>query len=198
MFTQWKALMQQWNFADNTDTYQELEKLYQQKHRHYHTLEHIQVCLQRLALVQDEAEHKKEIELALWFHDAIYQPYQRDNEKLSAAMAVKFLQKNSAEVDAFNRVEKLIMITEHKAQPITQDEKIMTDVDLAVLAADDIEFKNFEENVRNEYYLVPGFLYRSKRKELLTALLKRPTIYYTQYALKEWESKARKNLAAYC
>ncbi len=53
---------------------------YSEPHRKYHTLEHLDACLGNFALVRDQATHPSEVELALWFHDAIYEIPARGNE----------------------------------------------------------------------------------------------------------------------
>ena len=58
---------------------------YQEPHRHYHNGRHILVCLQAyddaaVAIGADDA-----VEMALWFHDAIYTSGASDNEARSVA-----------------------------------------------------------------------------------------------------------------
>ncbi len=68
---------------------------YSEPHRKYHTLEHLDACRRNFALVRDQATHPSEVELALWFHDAIYEIPARGIErragpppsKLSAQLA---------------------------------------------------------------------------------------------------------------
>src|SRR5688500_725542 len=57
---------------------------YAEPHRHYHTLEHVVACLKWLDRFREVAEHPEEVELALWYHDAIYVPGAGDNESRSA------------------------------------------------------------------------------------------------------------------
>ena len=54
---------------------------YSEPHRKYHTLEHLDACRRNFALVRDQATHPSEVELALWFHDAIYEIPARGNER---------------------------------------------------------------------------------------------------------------------
>ena len=68
-----------------------LSALYAQSHRHYHTIAHVQSCLAEFEQycespecpVADElAIHC--VEMALWYHDAVYNPYSAQNEIKSA------------------------------------------------------------------------------------------------------------------
>lgn len=51
--------------------YHSLILRYQEPHRRYHTVQHLLDCLDRVVDLQSIAEHFAELELALWFHDAI-------------------------------------------------------------------------------------------------------------------------------
>ena len=63
---------------------------YSEPHRKYHTLEHLDACLGNFALVRDHATHPSEVELALWFHDAIYEIPARGNERRAGPPPSKF------------------------------------------------------------------------------------------------------------
>src|SRR6185369_8345285 len=60
---------------------------YREPHRHYHTVQHLAECLAQLEPALDLAEQAGEVELALWFHDAVYELTRRDNEARSAEWA---------------------------------------------------------------------------------------------------------------
>src|SRR5687767_6965684 len=93
----WSALMKAFGFASYEETYGLLATAYAEKHRHYHTAQHIQACLRHLDTCASQADASEEIELALWFHDAIYKPLSRWNENKSADWAVRFLSVNDAD-----------------------------------------------------------------------------------------------------
>ncbi len=65
----------------------ELMARYSEPHRHYHTLQHLEECLSLFASLRDLAAHPAELEIALWFHDAIYDVKRDDNEALCAEWA---------------------------------------------------------------------------------------------------------------
>ena len=163
--------------------------------RHYHDLRHLRECLGRWVAWQHLAEHPGEVALALWYHDVVYQPRLGDNELQSAAWAVRAM--NDAHLDsrAAERVHALIMATCHDAPATTPDERLLIDIDLAVLGASPQRFAAYDEDVRQEYGWVPSALYRQKRGEVLARFLQRPRIYETDVAFDELEAQARRNLS---
>lgn len=192
----WFALMAQLGLRENRDQWRALQSAYAEKHRHYHTAEHISACLQHLNIVGHLAEHLMEVELALWFHDAIYKPRSSTNELDSANWCSEFLQSNNVESSVIERIHQLIMITCHNAVPATNDEQLLVDIDLAILGAPEDVYWQFETNVRKEYQWVPGFIFRAKRKEILQGFLDRYRIYHHNYFYDLLERRARENLAA--
>src|SRR5690242_4793748 len=60
---------------------------YAETTRKYHTQQHLSECLSLFAELMSHAEHPAEVEMALWFHDAIYELKRHDNEEQSAALA---------------------------------------------------------------------------------------------------------------
>lgn len=196
----WLELWQQLGVAPNADgtladTFTDLTARYTETHRHYHTAQHIAECLENFDGAHSLCEHRHEVELALWFHDAIYNPRAKDNEAQSADWAVQVMRDAGLASAAQSRVHALIMATVHKALPETQDAQVLVDIDLAILGADAARFEEYEIQVREEYHWVPAFLYRSTRKKILQSFLDRPTIYTTGQFKSHYENQARKNLA---
>ncbi len=191
----WLALMRVLGFPANADTFDALCAAYAQQHRHYHTAEHVQACLYHLDTCARQAERPAEIELALWFHDAIYQPLSNNNEARSAAWCAEFLQANAAAPDVAERLRRLIMATQHDVAPQTRDESLLLDIDLAILGADAAAYAQFEAAVRKEYRIVPMLVYRKKRVAVLNGFLQRTHIYLNQPFQAEREQQARANLA---
>jgi predicted metal-dependent HD superfamily phosphohydrolase len=65
----------------------DLRSRYSAPDRHYHGLHHIEDCLEKFDVCRQEAERPAEIEMAIFFHDAIYDTHAADNELKSAEWA---------------------------------------------------------------------------------------------------------------
>jgi predicted metal-dependent HD superfamily phosphohydrolase len=179
-------LAARWKLPDRS-LYDALVARYREPHRRYHTLEHLEECFTAFDEIAGLAEHPADVELALWFHDAIYDTRRKDNEARSAEWAQS--------ATGNSRVRALIMATRHEAVPNTADEKVLVDVDLWILGAPEKRFDEYELQVREEYGWVPGPIYRRKRREILRGFVARPAIYGTEPFLRRYEAQARANLA---
>ena len=191
----WSRLMEAWGFEPSRETFEALLVAYSEKGRHYHTAEHVSACLRHLDACVAMVEFPKEVEIALWFHDAIYKPLSSNNEKESADWAASFLSEQGATAAEVARVHRLVMVTEHNAPTQTNDEAVLVDIDLSILGADSAIYDIFESGVRKEYRLVPSFLYRKKRAEVLRGFLERQQIYTSGCFSAEVERQAKENLS---
>lgn len=189
----WISLMKAFGFAENKETFSTINKHYSEKHRAYHNVEHISDCLNKLDLITEQIPLRKEIELALWFHDIIYNPYGKENELKSAKIALDFLQKQGSSEELKSMIYNLIMITVHNKEPLNDEEKIIMDIDISILGSEYNEYLKYSKKIRKEYKMVPIILYRKKRKEILSNFLKKDKLYYSDYFC-DLEKNARNNL----
>ncbi len=163
--------------------------------RKYHTLQHLGECLSLFDRCRQLAEQPAEVEMALWFHDAVYDVKGKDNEARSAAWAQAELQAAGVSAAVIERITGHIMATCHAALPVGVDQQLLVDIDLSILGASRPRFLEYEEQVRAEYAWVPGFLFRRKRREILKEFLARQPFYNTPSMREAFESQARDNLA---
>ena len=171
-----------------------LQARYAEPHRKYHTYQHLEACLKHFETVRHTATHPAEIELALWFHDAVYEIRGIGNEAQSADWARDVLQMAGASDEVAARVHALVMATCHNAQPQTSDQEILLDVDLAILGAPASIFDAYEAQVRAEYAAVPETDFRKGRRNILEGFLARNPIFHTPYFNALCELQARANL----
>ncbi len=168
-----------------------LAAYYTESHRAYHNLEHIVNML-------DELDRQHGIDLALvfavWFHDAIYDSKEKNNEERSATVAEVALEEMGLYNHFGDRVTKLILATKHTGVPKSPAEEVIVDLDLAILGKPEKEFDAYQANIRKEYAWVPETDFRAGRSKILQSFLDRPTIYATKLFQEKYEAAARKNL----
>lgn len=179
------------------ETQQKLYAAYQGPNRHYHTLGHLSHMFDELRTATDAGlvvEDEAALRFAIWFHDYVYE-LNTDNELASAHAAyTEALEFGEAFADL---VFDLILVTKHnhvKLPPMTNDQRVLCDLDLTSLAFPEDWFEENTNDIRKEYASVPDEIFWPKRKEILQMFLDRPSIYYTQYFRDLYEDKARKNL----
>src|SRR5580698_10201794 len=73
------------------EVFDDLFARYTAADRRYHDFHHIEACLRLLDSVRGLARHPDSIELAIWFHDVVYDSRRSDNEEASASLAVDAL-----------------------------------------------------------------------------------------------------------
>ena len=71
----------------------------------------------------------------------------------------------------------------------------MLDIDLSILGESPEIYLQFEKAVRKEYRHVPYFLFRKRRKEILSEFLNRHALYHLDYFVDKFDAQARVNLA---
>lgn len=174
--------------------YEELAAAYAEPQRHYHTAQHLDECFAHFDAIGPLAAHPAEVALALWFHDAIYDPKRQDNEEKSAEWARRAVLAAGGAPEAAARVHALVMATRHAAVPRGRDEEVLVDIDLSILGAPPGRFDEYERQVRAEYAWVPEFLFRRKRRQILAEFLARASIFATAPLRERIEAQARANL----
>lgn len=191
----WNSMLAALGARSESETFLKLQAAYAEKHRAYHTTRHIDECLALLDEFRPLGAHPAEVECALWFHDAIYEPMSSSNEERSAAMASEFCRGVGVAPDVIARIRSHIMATRHVALAADDDARLVVDIDLAILGSEPARYAEFERDVRKEYKWVPGVIYRKKRAEILQSFLNRPMIYHWKPAYERFEARARNNLS---
>lgn len=186
-----------------------LVTLYNEPHRHYHNFSHILHCMREYHAMQevDDDDIPKdiewmELEFAIWFHDAVYDPQAEplQNEKESSEMAFNYLWakqyqalKSKLPVHVANMVEATF--DHHPEKPITDTTtKVLMDIDMSILGQPNHVYLNYAKNIRKEYSWVPLGTYIQERSKILKGWQELPEIYHTEYFRKRYEASARANI----
>ncbi|HEY0485950.1 MAG TPA: metal-dependent phosphohydrolase [Mycobacteriales bacterium] len=175
----------------------ELLARWSEPHRHYHTADHLAAMLSVVDGHADEADDPDAVRLAVWFHDAVYDPRRTDNEDMSAALACRVLPAAGVPSERMAAVARLVRLTAtHDPQPSDRDGALLSDADLAVLAGEPDDYAAYAAAVRREYAHVPDEHFRTGRIAVLRHLAALPELYRVPALRVPWEERARANLAA--
>lgn len=171
---------------------------YAQLHRHYHDQRHIDECLAELDWVVNLTEKKRRmLRWAILWHDAIYQPGQRDNERRSAKLARSELTSCGVDHADVEEVVRLIRLTEkHRVASGDRLGALMVSIDLAILGADPARYKAYAADVRLEYSHVPEKLWRMGRSLVLERMLDKDVLFPDREFRDRLEAQARANMTA--
>lgn len=182
--------------ADAGELYRLLAGKYSEPQRSYHTLEHIHHCLAELDRARHLAEDPDGIELAIWFHDAVYDPDADDNEQRSAQLFDSVLGPHLHHERAA-RIHRLIRDTEHSSPPRENDARLMVDIDLSSLALAWDKFMRDTRAIFSERARVPESELVTGKCRFLNELLSRSSIYQTAHFRDRLEAQARSNIGRY-
>lgn len=173
--------------------YELLFKAYTESQRYYHTVQHLVECLDLFYQIKHLLDDPEAVELAIWFHDVVYDPQSSDNEEKSAEL----MQQYCADFLSKNRLEKVfVWIVATKKHQATQelDLNFLLDIDLAILGSTPQRFTEYEQQIQKEYAWSDPEIYSVKRAEVLAHFYQMQPIYQTSYFQQIYEAQAKNNL----
>ena len=181
-----------------SETFSELLAAYGSRARAYHNTGHIAALLQLSAAHAADLTDHDAVDLAIFYHDAVYDPSRPDNELRSAEFARERLPALGVLAERIDWIARAIEATKHSAASPTGDRDLdhLLDFDLSILAADPATYDAYAQAIRQEYAIYPDAIYRSGRAKVLTAFLDAAAIYRVPKLAETWDSLARCNLAA--
>jgi predicted metal-dependent HD superfamily phosphohydrolase len=189
------ALLQRWRVlaGDGADALGEaLIRAWSEPQRHYHDQSHLIWLLaeseQRAPLIQDHAF----VGYAIWFHDAVYQPGEPNNETLSADWARTSLAHDPALAE---RVAHVIEMTKNHAEgEAGGDAALFLDMDIAILGAPSETYRAYAAGIRAEYPHVADPAFAAGRGAFLEKQLEHPRTFRTDLYESEIGERARANM----
>ena len=178
---------------EGADALNQLLHLYAEPHRHYHTLGHIRHCLNEFDPASALMDHPDAVELALWFHDAIYVSGAKDNERRSADLFREY-SRQRADAALQQRIDALIMATTHSEAPRQRDEQFIVDIDLSSFGLPWEAFMRDGQRIRAEFPHLEDQDYYSGHLRFLRRLHNRPSFFFTDRFQQRYERAARENI----
>ncbi|MEM8724569.1 MAG: hypothetical protein AAGE86_03515 [Pseudomonadota bacterium] len=181
------------------DLLDDLRARHAEPQRHYHDWSHIEALLGHMSNVASELHDPAAVQYAIMFHDAVYDPKAKDNERRSALLLVEAnppLTKRS-----LAKARRMIEATEGHFLPddlvaeAREDCAHFLDMDLGILGASPERFDIYEDQIRREYAHVPDDAFREGRAQVLRHFVMRETLYFSEWGKDRFEAQARNNLA---
>lgn len=172
----------------------ELLARWQEPQRAYHDVRHLAQALGAARLVSGGAPDRP-VQLALWFHDAVYELRPGEDEEASARLAEERLTGLllPAEVDEVARLVRLT--TTHDPEPADLAGAIVMDADLSILGQPAGRYHVYVRDIRTEYRAVAEEDFRRGRTQVLRGLLALDPLFRTTAGRRAWLETARRNLA---
>jgi len=170
-----------------------LVQAYSESHRRYHDFDHIADCLEVFDAARHLTDQPDAVEMAIWFHDAVYDPRAQDNEQRSAALARSRLLDAGVGRDIADTVSRLVLATQSHASTEVSV-AVLIDVELSILGQPESRFEEYQRQIREEYAWVPATILAAKRAQILGRFLARERIYSTNFFQQKLERRARENI----
>lgn len=171
---------------------------YREPHRGYHDDRHLAEVLAHLdpLLAAHPVPDPVAVRLAAWFHDAVYAGRAGEDEEASARWAEDALP-GLVGAQTVAEVARLVRLTAgHDPAPDDLPGAVLSDADLAVLAADPERYAEYRRGVRHEHADIPADLFAAGRSAVLESLLAAPALFRTPTGRALWEDRARANVTA--
>ena len=189
----WFELHQHYHFSEPQKVFNKLIAAYSEKQRAYHTVQHLYECLLLVGTIRSDLNDANAVELALWFHDAVYDPQAKDNELKSAELFVQYLAQDLS-IDIVEKIKLWIIATQKHEATNELDLQFLLDIDLAILAVSPERFDEYEQQIQHEYAWVDPDVYSIKRKQVLAHFYQTEPLYQTEYFQQNFEQRAKENL----
>ncbi len=179
----------------------DLRQRYAEPSRHYHTWDHVEALLRWFGQRRDHLHDPAAVELAILFHDAVYDPTRSDNEAESARLLTDAVLPGLDDPVRARAVRMIEATTRHEIPEgldalDRNDMAEFLDMDLSILGARTEVFDAYEQAIRREFAFVPEALYREARCRILQGFLERECLYFSNWGRQRFEVTARVNLAA--
>lgn len=136
-----------------------LQALYSEEARHYHTFAHICDMLQQFEEHKGSMSDPVTVCLAIFFHDAIYNPKSSTNEEDSAELFSEFANELTRQFPNCENVVKRSVVVDYILQTkkhdvstsSDEDLKLFIDIDMSILAAERTRYEAYCRAIRREY-----------------------------------------------
>ena len=164
----------------------------------YHNFTHTERVYKSLNEIIENSEINEEdakiLRLSALLHDTGYTKTTENHEEASVEIAKEFLTDEEVDKNIIKSVANCIMATKLSCEPKNELEKIMRDADSSHFGKK--YFKETSEFLRKEIEIQGIAKYTpTEWQEENIKMLSKTHQFYTEYALKNWQSRKEKNLS---
>ncbi|MDN6794075.1 MAG: hypothetical protein L0L69_03265 [Propionibacterium sp.] len=173
--------------------------------RHLHNVRHLINVLAHVDELSSSTHDPDVLRVAAWYHGAFLNT--AVEAKLAGSDPVTIAHRCAGHTsqrlealgvsdDVAERVGELVTtMATHSAPRDDLDAQVLSDADLASLAATPQEYKKYRQLLREEYDHVDDLTYLRARRVVVRRLLSRPSVFQSPRG-QAWEARARENLEA--
>ncbi|GAB3549111.1 hypothetical protein GCM10027343_30320 [Noviherbaspirillum agri] len=174
-----------------------LAEHYAEPHRAYHNLSHVAALLMLADDVRAHIRHPEVVDLAIWFHDVIYDTRSADNEERSADFAHDAMRTMQIHGELIAAVRQCVLAMQRHEVLLQShpDVPLFLDLDLSILGATEDIYRHYRDAIRTEYGWVADQEYCAGRASVLKKFQARPQLYFTRLMADRYEERARHNIA---
>lgn len=170
-----------------------LLRRWREPQRRYHDVSHLWELLTHLQQLQTEVP--REVVLAAWFHDAVYDGKPGADEEASAQLAERVLAGHLPPA-VVAEVSRLVRSTiSHDPDPSDRAAALLCDADLAILGSVRGRYHVSLRDIRYEYLFHDRPTFLAGRAAVVARLAQRPTLFSTEQGRRLWQDVAEANLA---
>jgi len=195
LYSQWQNLCDHLQVSPQKDIFDQITNHYSEPQRHYHTLNHINSCLQELEPIRASLNDPEAVETAIWFHDFVYDPGPNQNEEKSAQFAKDILQATGLSSEFTAKVSDLILSTKHISPSEESDTQYLNDIDMAILGQSSDIFDKFDQDIEKEFIIFYSpEIYLNGRIKFFDTMLNRENIFLTDHFKNKCQKQAQENI----
>jgi predicted metal-dependent HD superfamily phosphohydrolase len=189
-----KLLPERWSrLGLHHELYVELVSRWSEPHRYYHDVRHLLATLDALDQIGGESAESRHVQLAAWFHDAVYAGVAGQDEHDSAELARRML--SELPVRTVSEVVRLVLLTAtHDPEPGDASGEALCDADLSILGSVPGRYDVYVRDVRLDYAHVDDEAWRLGRTAVLNYLLALDPLFRTPAGAALWSERAHDNL----
>ncbi|HEY9358088.1 MAG TPA: DUF4031 domain-containing protein [Arthrobacter sp.] len=166
-----------------------------EEHRKYHGRTHLLAVLEALDVLAEPADPPRIVQLAAWFHDAVYRGAAGQDEEDSARLAEERLTHAGLPASDVEEVARLVRLTsDHCPEPGDNDGALLCDADLSVLGGEPEPYARYVAAVREDYAHIDDADFAAGRAAVVRHLLELDPLFHSERARELWLDAARRNL----